>query len=261
MINAFAKSRRTAWIGGIVLGLVAGAGVWLALSGSDQSIFNRVLLAALAAFVGVNIAVYLARMIAAREYQSRLLLLYENLDPEAFLAAAGPLENAPMDASSRCTLMVHLANGWLYAGKTDRAMEILESIQLPDKALAARGLVLSNKATCWLAQGNPDRAQSCMDQLRELLKDKACSKEFSAKARHALAYLQICMDLSRGKRVNLSVLENDFEANHSPFHRLDVQYRIALAARKSGDMSRFESARDYVEKNGAKTVFPSLLKS
>ena len=259
MINAFEKSRSTAWLGGAVLGLAAGTGAWLALKDAGTPIFNRVLLVILAAFVGTNIAVYLARMIAAREYQNRLLLLYEQLDPQAFLEAMEPLETVSLDQASRCTLLSHIANGLLYAGNTQKALEILEGISLPSKALSARGLILSNQAACWLVQGNPDQAQVCMDHLKMLLANKDCDKAFADKARHGLAYLQICMDLRRGKRVDLAILEKDFLTSRSPFHRLDVQYRIALSARKAGDTARFEKAKEYVRQHGAKTVYPSLL--
>lgn len=259
MINAFKDSRRIAWIGGIILGLAAGAGGWFLLQGSDQPLLHRGILAALATFVGANIAVYFARVIATRNYQSRLLLLYENLDPSAFLAAVEPLAKAPMGSSARCTLLVHLANGWLYAGEPDQAMKILDNIQLPEKAVASRGLVLSNQATCWLAKGNLDKAQKCMDDLKKLLHNKACNKEFAAKARHALSYLQMCVDIGRKKKVDLSILEQDFEKNPSPFHRLDVQYRIALAARRAGDTARLEKAQAYIREHGGKTVFVQLL--
>lgn len=260
MINAFSKSRRMAWLGGAVLGLVAAAVAWLGLAEAGQGMGTRLLLAALAAFVGVNIAVYFARMLATREYQSRLLLLYEQLDPRAFLEAVEPLQKARLNPSTRSTLLVHIANGWLWAGQPDRALEILDGIQPPEKALETRGLVLGNQATCWLAQGNTDRAQYCMDQLRALTADKACSKEFSLKARHTLAYLELCMNLQRGKQVDVRVLEKDFEASRSPLHKLDVQYRLALAARKKGDETLYASAREYVLQQGAKTVLPERLR-
>lgn len=259
MINAFKESRRIAWFGGAGLGLIAGAGVWLMLKETGQTSFQRVLLAAVAAFVGINIAIYLARMVATRNYQSRLLLLYEDLDPEAFLKATEPLKNMPMNPSVRCTLLVHLANGWLYAGKADRALEILNDIKVPKKALASKGLILSNQATCWLAENKPEKAQQCMEELKRLVKDKTCSKEFSTKARHTLSYLQVCLDICRGKRVDVRILEQDFEKSRLPFHRLDVQYRIAMVARKNGDAVRFKKAQDYIREKGAKTAFPQLL--
>lgn len=91
MINAFPKSRCVAWTGGAVLGAAAGISAWLYMAGRAASLFNRAIVALLAAFIAVNIALYIARLMAAREYQKRLLLLYEALDPSAFLQALLPL--------------------------------------------------------------------------------------------------------------------------------------------------------------------------
>ena len=69
---------------------------------------------------------------AAREYQKRLLLLYEALDPSAFLQALLPLRKKRMDASNRCTTLVHIANGYLYGGQPQQALAVLEDVQPPE---------------------------------------------------------------------------------------------------------------------------------
>ena len=69
MINAFPKSRCVAWTGGAVLGAAAGISAWLYMAGRAASLFNRAIVALLAAFIAVNIALYIARLMAAREYQ------------------------------------------------------------------------------------------------------------------------------------------------------------------------------------------------
>lgn len=260
MINAFSKSKRVAWLGGAALGCAGGAAAWCFLPAAGAG-GARLLLAALAAFVGANIAVYIARLFAMREYQTRLLYLYEQLDPAAFIAAVEPLTGARLDASTRCTTLAHLANGYLYAGQPQRALQVLQSIDPPEKALEMRGLVLGNQATCYLAAGQPDKAQQCMDRLQALLADKRCKKEFCVKARHTLAYLQLCMQIQRGKKVDTKALEKDFASSRAPLHRLDVQYRLALACRRSGDAQGFESARAYVAQQGARTALPGLLQA
>ena len=123
MINAFPKSRCVAWTGGAVLGAAAGISAWLYMAGRAASLFNRAIVALLPAFIAVNIALYIARLMAAREYQKRLLLLYEALDPSAFLQALLPLRKKRMDASNRCTTLVHIANGYLYGGRCAAAGE------------------------------------------------------------------------------------------------------------------------------------------
>ena len=125
MINAFPQSRRAAWPGGAVVGAAAGISAWLYMAGRAASLFNRAIVALLAAFIAVNIALYIARLMAAREYQKRLLLLYEALDPSAFLQALLPLRKKRMDASNRCTTLVHIANGYLYGGQPQQALAVL----------------------------------------------------------------------------------------------------------------------------------------
>ena len=183
MINAFPKSRCVAWTGGAVLGAAAGISAWLYMAGRAASLFNRAIVALLAAFIAVNIALYIARLMAAREYQKRLLLLYEALDPSAFLQALLPLRKKRMDASNRCTTLVHIANGYLYGGQPQQALAVLEDVQPPEKALEMRGLVAGNKATCFLAAGEMDRAQTAMDELRRIAADRSCKKEFVQNAR------------------------------------------------------------------------------
>lgn len=129
MINAFPKSRCVAWTGGAVLGAAAGISAWLYMAGRAASLFNRAIVALLATFIAVNIALYIARLMAAREYQKRLLLLYEALDPSAFLQALLPLRKKRMDASNRCTTLVHIANGYLYGGQPQQALAVLEDVQ------------------------------------------------------------------------------------------------------------------------------------
>ena len=70
MINAFAKSRRAAWLGCALLGAAAGAATWF-WAGTGQNTFTRLLLTALAAFVGVNIALYLALSLIHIYYGAR----------------------------------------------------------------------------------------------------------------------------------------------------------------------------------------------
>ena len=198
---------------------------------------------------------------AAREYQKRLLLLYEALDPSAFLQALLPLRKKRMDASNRCTTLVHIANGYLYGGQPQQALAVLEDVQPPEKALEMRGLVAGNKATCFLAGGEMDRAQTAMDELRRIAADRSCKKEFVQKARHTLGYLQLCMDIARGRHADVGALQKDFESSRAPLHRLDVQYRIALALRHRGDRTGMEKSREYLLENSGGTCYGELARA
>lgn len=185
----------------------------------------------------------------------------EALDPSAFLQALLPLRKKRMDASNRCTTLVHIANGYLYGGQPQQALAVLEDVQPPEKALEMRGLVAGNKATCFLAAGEMDRAQTAMDELRRIAADRSCKKEFVQKARHTLGYLRLCMDIARGRHADVGALQKDFESSRAPLHRLDVQYRIALALRHRGDRTGMEKSREYLLENSGGTCYGELARA
>lgn len=259
MICFFKRSRHMAWILGVLLGLVGGALGWVLAQERLAGLGGQLAVAALAAFLGVYLALYAARITATKEYQTILLYLYEDLNPEKFLAAALPLRKARMDPSLRGTAMAHIANGFLYAGQFQEALEVLDSIQAPEKAVELRGLVLGNQAACQLLAGQEEAAREQICQLRHLITQKGCKPEFAKKARHTIAYLELCLDIQSGRKVDPQVLERDFSSSHAPLHRLDVQFRLAQIYSRCGRSEDFQSSKAYVLHHGGKTVLPSLL--
>lgn len=259
MICAFSKSRITAWVGGGILSVAAASIIWFIPELRTTNLLNRTLVASLGAFVAANLAVYAARTIAIREYQTCLLYLYEKLDPQKMLNALLPLQSKKIDASSRCTMLVHIANGYLYSGQPTQALEVLKSVKVPEKASEMRGLILGNQATCYLLLGNAERAQIAMYELKQLIAKKSCKKEFSLKARRTLAYLQMCLNILMENKADLKVLENDFQTSHSPLHKLDVQYYLAMIYCQSGTVEQYESSRAYILKNAGQTYYAQLV--
>lgn len=257
MIVAFKTSLRVAIFGGIALGASAALCAWLWAANGSQS--NRIFFTLLAAFVGVNIALYLARMFAMREYQTRLLLFYEKLEPQKMINSLQMLVSKKMDASTRCTLMVHIANAELYAGNTSKALEILSQIQMPPKALEMRGLVLSNSATCHLWENEIDKANECINALRAIIANTRCKREFAKKAKHTVGYLFLCLNIRNKKQVDLKPLIIDCENSRSPLHLLDAQYYLALAYHARGDKASFDQCKDYVIQHGQHTALPKRL--
>jgi len=255
----FDKSRRLVCILAPILGVCGAIIGWLLPQGRIEGAAGRALMAVLCAVVAVSLAFYAARLSSMKEYQARLLCLYEELDPEKFLEAMLPLAERKMDASLRGTVMAHIANGYLYAGRFQEALEALDSIQAPEKALEMRGLVLGNKAACCLMAEKLDQAREEIDALRGLITDKACKKEFVQKARHTIAYLELCLAVHSGKKVDVSVLEKDFSASRSPLHKLDVQYQLGLYYRLRSKEEPYRAALDYVRSNGGRTALPALL--
>lgn len=258
MISAFHKSRLIAWVGGISLGGVAAVIAYLLLR-ERLAGFSLLAVPALSAFVAANIAVYAARIVSTKEYHTLLLFLYEELNPQKLLDALLSLLERRISPQERCTLMVHIANGHLYAGDPHAALDTLDSIPAPEQALELRGQVAGNKAACHLALGDLKSAQLDLDALRLISGHKACKRELSLKLRRTVAYLQCSLDIQRNKNVDLALLEKDYESCRAPLHKLDVAYRLALLSLRNGDEAKFTQYRDYVAEHGAKTALPALL--
>ena len=100
-----------------------------------------------------------------------------------------------------------------------------------------------------------------LDELRRIAADRSCKKEFVQKARHTLGYLQLCMDIARGRHADVGALQKDFESSRAPLHRLDVQYRIALALRHRGDRTGMEKSREYLLENSGGTCYGELARA
>lgn len=259
MISFFPKSRRMAWMFGIILGICGAFLGWLLSQGRIEGLGGRGVVTVLAAFLGVSLALYAARVTAIKEYQARLLYLYEDLDPQKFLEALLPLSLAKIDPSMRVTLMIHIANGYLYGGDFSKALELLDKVEIPDKTVETRGMILSNQVSCYLMKNQPDTAEELLCQLRQLIGCKECKEAFAQKMRHAIAYQDLCLAIRRGKKIDVSVLEHDFSVSRSPLHKLDVQYQMALFHLKQGQKEPYQVDREYVCIYGSKTVLPSLL--
>lgn len=259
MISFFPKSRRMAWMLGTAFGICGGLLGWLLAQGRIAGLGGMAVAAALTAFLGVSLAVYATRIAATKEYQNRLLYLYEELDPQKFLEALLPLRRAKMVPSMRGTLMTHIANGYLYGGEIQKALEALDEIEVPEKAVGLLGMVLSNKVSCCLMGGQLDMAEELLRQLQQLIGRKKCTEEFRQKVRHAIAYQELGLAIRRGKNIDVSVLEHDFSTSRSPLHKLDVQYQIALFHQGHGRKELYQAAKEYVCTHGAKTALPSLL--
>ena len=198
---------------------------------------------------------------AAREYQKRLLLLYEALDPSAFLQALAALRKKRMDASNRCTTLVHIANGYLYGGQPQQALAVLEDAQPPEKALEMRGLVAGNKATCFLAAGEMDPGADSHGRAAAHCSRQELQKGIRTKGAPYAGLSAALHGYCPGRHADVGALQKDFESSRAPLHRLDVQYRIALALRHRGDQTGMEKSREYLLENSGGTCYGELARA
>ena len=219
MIRFFRASRMTAVWGSAAGAFAGAAAAWVFYPGDGGT---KAVLALVAAALAVNVCLYIAKIIAVRRYQEILLLLYEKLDPEAFLAQALPLLDRKAGTVDRVTHAAHVANGYLAKGDPDAAIALLKRQQVPEQAAALRGLVASNLGTACLQKGDRTGAVAALEELKQVVCSRHCKEKFREKARRIIAYQQICLDVLNGKRGGLKELEQDYENTKSPFHKLSV---------------------------------------
>lgn len=144
MIRFFRASRMTAVWGSAVGAFAGAAAAWVFYPGDGGT---KAVLALVAAALAVNVCLYIAKIIAVRRYQEILLLLYEKLDPEAFLAQALPLLDRKAGTADRVTHAVHVANGLSGERGTGRRHR-------PVKASAGAGAGGCAEGPCGLQPGH-----------------------------------------------------------------------------------------------------------
>lgn len=245
MIRFFKASRMTAVLGSLA-GAAAGAGAaWLLYPGDGAT---RAVLMLVAAALALNVFLYIAKIVAVRRYQEILLLLYEKLDPEAFLAQALPILDRKAKTADRVTHAAHVANGYLAQGEADLAIALLKRQQVPDQAAALRGLIASNLGTACLQKGDRAGASAALKELKQVVASPNCKEKFREKARRIIAYQQICLDILNGKTGGIKALEQDYETAKSPFHKMNAGMFLAGAYERMGEREKGEQMRRSVGK-------------
>lgn len=260
MTAYFNKSRMTARVGGAISAAAGFSAAFFLLAGR-LSVFQRFAVSFAVSFAAVNTVLYIARLVAIREYQDRLCRLYNDLNPTDFLDGMLPLTEIKTDISTHTITLVHIANGYLASGKSEKAQTLLRSIALPDHAVELRGLVLSNLVSCCLQQEDCGTAQKIMNELKLLITDKRCKPRMSKKIRHALAYQTICMHVLQGNNSDCGRLEKDFMSSRNPLHRVNVQLQLARIYLRLGDLNKFDDARQYILEHGKHMYESSLIHS
>lgn len=237
MIRYFKESRRTAVLGSVLGAAVCAAAAWFLYTGEMST---RIILVVVAAAMAVNVAVYVAKLIATRRYQEILLLLYEKMEPRAFLDAALPILDVKAGTADRVTHAAHVANGYLALGMAGEAADLLERQQVPDQARALKGLIYSNLGTAYLQMEDRQRAAGALEGLRAVAADPKCKEKFRQKARHIIAYQQLCLEVLDGKNTPRQALEKDYETSKSNLHKANAAMFLMKIYRRTGEREKAE---------------------
>ncbi|MFT0848940.1 hypothetical protein VR010_14470 [Actinomycetaceae bacterium L2_0104] len=254
--------------GGVAL-LAAVVGWFL---GTDST--NRVLLALVLGVVGFSLVLYYTRLNNVKRYKLLMARLYTDLDPEAFLAEVKRVDLDRMKPTERSTTEIHIANGLLAAGRPQEALEVLKTVESQAEPGAWEVLftVAANRATCYLDSGQAKKAQRSMQHASDIVRQGKASaggngrpassrpakagrpvndpQDFWLKARKTLAFLQLRLDVARGRKINTVVLREDLERNKAPLQGIRVAALLMAAYEQQGDSAGAQEMRSYIVEHG-----------
>ena len=259
MVNAFRRSKVVAFYVGIPLAVITFILVWIIAE-------NRIADQMMRSIVSLSLAVFvfgttflISRAMAVRDYQRLLPAFYVDLDPGRMIDSLEALDEKALNADERSANDLHRAGGYIYLGQTGKAEELLEGISIPPHDLDTRFLILGNLATCALMAEDTREAKKRIEALEALAKDKRSNQSLAVRVGRVSGYLRMCLDIQRGRDVDISIMEEDFETSPVPTHRLDAAYHIALYMRLHGDEAGSVRYIEYIKEHGSRTVYPSLL--
>lgn len=244
MIGFFSQSRRIAIIGSIIGAALGACAVWILYDGQWTA---KIMLMILAAALIMNSFIYIARIVALRKYQELLLDLYEKMEIQDFLEEAEPLLDKKANVKDSVTHAVHVANAYLAQGDARAAVRLLERQQIPEQALELRGMVYSNLASAYLQLGEAENAENAMGQLRRIIGDPKCKKEFRQKAERTIAYQQICLDSLSGKKGKMEIIEQDYEKARRSLHKLNAGRFLVGLYRQRNEVKKMKEMEAYLD--------------
>ena len=250
--------------------LAAAVAGWLL--GTDGT--NRVLLAVVLGLVGFSLVLYYGRLNTVKKYKLLMARLYTDLDPEAFLTEVKKLDLDRMKPAERHTTEIHIANGLLAAGRPREALDLLETVesQAEPNAWEVMFTVAANRATCYLDSGQATKAQRSMQRASDIVRQGKASpggdgrpvssrqakagrnannpQDFWLKARKTLAFLQLRLDVARGRKIDVSVLRGELERNKAPLQGIRLAVLLLAAYEQQGDGAGAQEMRSYIIANG-----------
>lgn len=259
MIRAFRKSRRIMYLAGIPLSAIAVVVAWFILGKHSGTMAIRAMASLLAGIIAYSVVAMLCRVIAMGEYQNLLLPFYKDLDPAAMLSNLDAIAPKKLSEGERIMLSIHKANGYLYLGDTEKALSLLSYDSIKEKDLNNRYLVLGTLSSIYLMKGDENKIRETIDSLKSIIAMNKCSKDLSMRVRRVISYVELCMAIRKGRKCDISALENDFNSCKIPIHKLDVAYYMALYLKMHKKADGASKYIDYIKTEGKKTVYPALL--
>ena len=208
--------------------------------------FSPILLLALPAFMLCAFLAWFGALIAATAAHQRFLdILYNRLEPQAFITAYHLYAMAHKGGQlHRITMLAHLANGYANDGRYDEAIRLLADVSVPagrqhDNLLA---LVQGNQMEYHLMKRDVESARELFDAQEDLV--NSAKGRISPAFAHNLALAREHLNYLLGQPVQDLCLRNELTVSSNMLHKLNIRLLLARAWLKEG---RNEDALNYLK--------------
>lgn len=256
MINAFKRSKIMAFYIGIPLAIITFSLIWSMTGTRISTTSMRVLVSISLAVFMFSVVFLVSRGMATRDYQRLLPVFYFELDPQKMIDNLDALNEKGLNADEKAATDLHKASAYIYLGETAKAQSFLEGIDVPPHDIDTKFLIYGNLATCALMADDRHNAKKYIENLNALVKNKKCNQNLAVRIDRVSGYLHMCLDIQRGKEVDISIMEDDFENSTVPTHKLDVAYYILMYRYKKGESEKSSKYADFINEQGKKTIYP-----
>ncbi len=257
MIRAFGKSNALARYG--TIGAVSASALYaffLHAGGRPEAHF-----AAPAALLALSLlAVWIsALLLAGAENLRRLSVLYNDMDPRAFLAAYEPLLAVKgLSWLDRRTVTNHLANAYAFSGDFDAAVLLLEKCETPSRGrrrFNAAALKAGNLCSIALLARDPDGAERALRELDGIIAEaRAGRAPLSDSFLRNRRVQEAALSLLRGKAVPSSLLRQELAESANLLARTRLRLLLAETLAAEGDEEGAREQLDLVEEAGGATI-------
>lgn len=192
----------------------------------------------LVSVIGVLVIVAMQSLSAVATHNQLLDILYNQLNPEGFLARYEPLLQVPVK-NANLSLMVHLhvSNAYCAQGRFEEAKALLSSFPItpgkkPENELLTRFSIVSNLCYCAEQQNDIDAASRHLKDLlaiREKL--EALQKDKPEKKRLAFSteLNEQCMKLLTTGKADIEALKTLTQNNSQLLHKVTISLWVSRA--------------------------------
>ncbi len=205
--------------------------------------------------LGIFLSVMAVNLLALAKYRRILAPLYDDCDPDRFLAAAAPLLSvASAPAAARVMIRNDFAVGLITRGDFEKAWGILENLQPSGKGprmALTLAVIAHNRAAARLGLQDVEAAKGFRDEMARMEPALVSEHRLLATYRNRLDRLDYRIRIAEG---NFEGAREFFEAVlptcRNEYERVETRSILASVYEAAGDESGAKESLEYVAAHG-----------